>query len=82
MLAPLDITTCTDIELLKSEHKRAWSEHRLDDQIAIMRRLAELGAIKPAQKQFLRYDADQRDYDEEADAQGVPTSALLGASRE
>ena len=84
MLAPLNISTCTDTELLKSEFIRAYGDHDTDRQIAILNREEELGVEKPLTKQvgFYRDSKIQRDYDDEADAQGITTAELMGAYRE
>lgn len=81
MLAPLNIATCTDTELLKSEFIRAYGDHDTDRQIAVLNREAELGVEKPlaVKRGFYRDCAEQLDLDEEADAQGITTSVLLGA---
>lgn len=81
MLSPLNISTCTDTELLKSEFIRAYGDHDTDRQIAILKRDAELGVEKPlaVKRGFYRDSAVQLDYDDESDAQGIPTAELLGA---
>lgn len=81
MLAPLNISTCTDTELLKSEFIRAYGDHDTDRQIAVLNRDAELGVEKPlaVKRGFYRDSAVQRDLDEESDVQGITTSELLGA---
>jgi len=75
------IETCTNahIPLLKHLHARAWAHHDLKVQIAAMKRLQELGAHTPPRPPtiIIAYDADQRDFDDEALAHGVSVSQIL-----
>jgi hypothetical protein len=69
---------CNHIPLLQAMHKWACNTHHFEYQVKALKRLQELGASPWPKPQIrLVYDADQRDYDEEAAAHGVSTRELL-----
>ncbi len=55
---------CTHIPLLREMHAWAWRNHNLEVQIAAIKRLEELGAIKPRPRRLDTRDNDQKDLDE------------------